>query len=542
MIARIRANEELSRRYRASGIWRRHGPLADLRKWRAETPHAAAIIAEEAGVSRVCLTYAEYERMVERFAGALTDLGIGRGDVVLIQLPSRWQVPALMLACLRVGAIVAPVIPTIRPREVERMLRRLEVRVCVTIDCWEGFAHADALAEMSDRLPHLQHRVILGHARDDRGELSFDEVFERSATCADELDDDPDRAAMVLFTSGTTGAPKGVVHTANTLYAGIAPVIDAEQLGQHDRFFTAAALTHIVGAIYGYLLPLLTGGTAVIRDAWDPVNAAILLAETQATVYSGAPVFLRQLLSAIDTDSSGPLALRLVVSGATTIPRRLVDQTHRILGLPLRTAWGMTEAAGHTWTRRDDPVDWGAYSDGSPGAGVEIDLRSQLEITREQPGRLFVRGAGVCVATFGLDSDESRILADHDDGWYDTGDLAVHDGRGGIRLMGRVTDRIGGTFMIPVTDVEAALLNHPGIADVALVGYPDGDGGELACAYVVATPTATVDLPMIRAYLNGIAMTGWYQPSRVEVIGQLPRNGSGKVQKDVLRARLLDSQ
>jgi cyclohexanecarboxylate-CoA ligase len=546
-IAQVRAKDELLLAYRAGGIWRDSGPLADLRNWRSETPEAIAIIAEHTGSTRVRLTFAEYARAVDRFAGALRELGVGRGDVVVVQLPSRWQIPALMLACLRIGAIFAPIMTTIRPREVERILRRLKAPVCVTIDHWDGFAHADALAEMGKRLPRLRHRVVLGDINPQRGDVSFAETFEGTAweehrpIAVSPGDEDPDRAALVLFTSGTSGEPKGVLHSMNTLYAGAAPVVSEEGLGQSDRFFTSAPLTHIFGTIYGTLMPLLTGGTAVVRDSWEPAKVLALLAESQVTVFAGAPVFLAGLLSAAERDPAVPLALRMVFSGATTVPRRLVTDTHKVLGVPLRTLWGMTEVAGHTWTRKDDPEQWGAHSDGRAGPGVEISLRSETEITREQPGRLFVRGGGVCLATFGRDSGALRILADHDDGWYDTGDLAVTDGRGGIRLMGRVGDRIGGAFMIPVNDVEAALIDHPAVADVALVGYPDGGGGELACAFIVTASPTSVDLAMVREYLTSAGMTQWYQPSRVEIIPALPRNGSGKVRKDALRKMLANN-
>jgi cyclohexanecarboxylate-CoA ligase len=516
-----------------------------LEHWRNETPGATAIVAEEAGSPRIRLTFAEYARAVDRFAGALRALGVDRGDVVAVQLPSRWQVPALMLACLRIGAIFAPIMTSIRPRELERMLYRLDAVVCVTADRWDGFAHADALAVLADRLPRLRHRVVLGDADPRRGDVSFAETFERTTgeerqPPADSVDEDPDRAAMILFTSGTSGEPKGVVHTMNTLYAGTAPVISEEGMGQRDRFFTSAPLTHIFGTIYGTLMPLLTGGTAVIRDVWDSVKVAALLADTRTTVFAGAPVFLAGLLAAAEQRPPAPPALRLVFSGATTVPGRLVTETRRVLGVPLRTLWGMTEVAGHTWTREEDPEQWGAHSDGRPGSGLEIDLRSETEITRERPGRLFVRGGGVCLATFGRDSGEPRVLTEHDDGWYDTGDLAIADGRGGIRLMGRVCDRIGGALMIPVNDVETALLDHPAVDDVALVGYPDGDGGESACAFVVTAPGTSIDLAAARAYLTSAGMTQWYQPSRLETIPRLPRNGSGKVSKDVLR-ELLDT-
>jgi cyclohexanecarboxylate-CoA ligase len=156
---------------------------------------------------------------------------------------------------------------------------------------------------------------------------------------------------------------------------------------------------------------------------------------------------------------------------------------------------------------------------------------------RERPARLFVRGAGVALATLGRDSGSVHVLAEHDDGWYDTGDLAIPDGRGGIRILGRVADRIGGGWLIPVGDVEDALLGYPAIADVALVGYLDEKGFERAAAVIVANGRAP-GLSQVRAYLSGAGMTEWYQPSRLEVVERLPRNSVGKVRKDLLRSRV----
>ena len=199
----------------------------------------------------------------------------------------------------------------------------------------------------------------------------------------------------------------------------------------------------------------------------------------------------------------------------------------------------MTEIGTGTMTRSDDPPDWAAHSDGRPVMGPELDLRSDTEITKDRPGRLFVRGSGVCLATVGRDSGALSVIAEHDDGWYDTGDLAVPDGRGGIRLMGRAADRIGGVFMIPVNDVESELLKNPGVEDVALVGYPDHRGGELACAVIVPATEPPVTLDELRKYLTDQGMTEWYLPTRVEYVETLPRNGNGKVRKELLRRWLM---
>ncbi|AUG76040.1 hypothetical protein CFP65_1130 [Kitasatospora sp. MMS16-BH015] len=563
-LAELRPAQDAVREHLATGVWRTTGPLADLRHWRDETPDAPAVIAHSA-TGRHELTYRQFADQVQGFAAALAELGVRAGEAVLVQLPNVWQVGALMLACMRLGAVVAPVMMTLGPRELERVLARLGAGVCITTGEWAGARHAEAVAEMTPRLTELRHRVVLDPAGAPAGSVDFTAFFEDpdrtsalGGTTAELLEDapaeDPDRVAMVLFTSGTSGEPRGVLHTANTLYAGCSVVASAEGFGPTDRFYATQAVTHLFGGMYSILLPLLVGGTSVLVDRWEPAAVLDLLGESRPTVLAGAPPFVAALLAeAEQRGSAAPkLPLRMVLSGATTVPAQLVAGVPHCWGVPLRTVWGMTEVPGHTWTRHDDPPLWGSRSDGRPGAALELDFRTEdgAVPTAEQPARLFVRGGGLCLATFGRDGGELRVLADQDGGWYDTGDLAVPDGRGGLRLFGRAADRIGGSFMIPVADVETELLAHPGVGDVALVGYRPREDEELACAVVVPSPGAgagagsgagaggALTLAELRSFLTGRGMTDWYQPSRLELVSELPRNAIGKVRKDLLRAQL----
>ncbi|WP_392876028.1 AMP-binding protein [Streptomyces sp. LN499] len=550
ILSELRPGQDLVREYRAAGAWRNEGPLADLRKWRDETPDAHAVIAYRAGTGVRRLTYREFSDYVERFARALRELEVGPGQVVAMQLPNWWQVSALLLACGRVGAVVAPIMVTIGPRELERILSRLDASVCVTVDQWGDVQYSEAVAEMAPRLPKLRHRVVITGGDTHGDTVNFGRHFEETpweqqpGALLGALAEDPDRVAVVLFTSGTSGEPKGVLHTFNTLYAGASAVAQAEGLGARDRFFTTQALTHVFGIMYNIMIPLLVGGASVLSDVWDPKGALDIVAESETTVLAGAPPFISAMVGAAQVQPRSALSLRMVLSGATTVPGQLVASVPETWGLPLRTLWGMTEVPGHTWTRRDDPPLWGSRSDGRPGPGVELGFRSDTDTppTAEQPARLFVRGGGVCLATFGRDSAQLRVTADADDGWYDTGDLAIPDGRGGLRIIGRTADRIGGSFMIPINDVETELREHPGVDDVALVGYLDDQGNELACAVVVPGAAAPTTLAGLREFLTARGMTEWYQPSRLELVTELPRNATGKIRKDLLRSQVKDGR
>jgi cyclohexanecarboxylate-CoA ligase len=536
----VRPSEARAKEYRECGIWRNSGPIGDLCRWRDETPDAIAIRAYRSGEPQRQISYAEYAGHVERFAGAFVELGVRPGEVVALQLPNWWQAGALVLAVARVGAVLSLIPPNIRSRELERVLAGTGASVCVTVDRWAGFDHGAAVREMAPRLPQLRRRVVFGRAGGG-DEIGFTSFFEdtpweqRHPVALDDAQEDPDRVVVVCFTSGTSGEPKGILHTWNTLHTGTSQFVRIVGAESGDTWFTPITIVHLFGVMYSVLMPLLTGSCSVSLDVWSGATGLAVLAETGTTQFTSTPVHFFDLLAAAGAEAPALPALRVLIAAGTTIPKQLVTDVRHVLGVPLRAAYGMTEIGLGTVTRADDPVDWAAHSVGRPEPVTEIDLRSDTVVTSDEPGRLFVRGPGVCLASIGRDSGQLTVIADHDDGWFDTGDLGAPDGRGGIRLTGRVGDRIGGSAMIPVTDVESLLLSHPGVADVALVGYPDGKGGELACAVIRPATTPPVDLDELRKYLSDQRMTDFYLPSRLELLPDLPRNTIGKVRKELLR-------
>lgn len=543
----VRPSADLARKYRRLGFWRDATPAGDLRRWARETPDAVAISAHTATAGTRRMTYREYAGQVERVTAMLAGLGIGPGDVVALQLPNWWQLNAVVLACARLGAIAAPVTTTIRARELELMLSRLEPVAYVTTEVWDGYEHAAVLASIADRLPAVKHRIITGgHAA--AGEIDLDQRVEQvpagtlpiTQTAGDSAED-PDRVSIVLFTSGTTGAPKAVLHSFNTFYASYRPTRVHAGLSSPDVLFTPHSGGHVLGLHMANMLPLYLGAQAFMSDTWDPEASAGLLAEHGVTYVIAAPVFIEAIAGAARRQNLKLPRLRHVNATATTVPASLVATVSVDLGRILETGWGMTETGGAALTSADDdPPDWAARSVGRPFECMEVDLRSDGEVSPHNPARLFVRGANVCLATMPRDGGEVTVFAGGGDGaWYDTGDLVVPDGRGGLRMAGRTADRIGGALMIPVADVEDALRGHPDIDDAALVGY--GPANQLPCAVIVSRKPPTLD--EVRGYLDGIEMTDWYQPQRLEVVDQLPRNSTGKVDKHGLRAWLatLDS-
>ncbi|MEU0939535.1 AMP-binding protein [Embleya sp. NPDC005971] len=531
--------------YRANGWWREETVLADLRRAVARHPDKDALVCYQDDTV-VTLTYAELAHRVDRFAANLVRLGVGPGDVVTLQLPNSWQLVALCLACARMGAVAGPVVPVMRRREVEFMTGLTESPLYIAAAEFRGFSYARMSAEVARTVPTLRGRVLLGAGGDESadGALSFErELVEREPTTAelaalDTLEAGPDDAAQVMFTSGTTGEPKGVVHSHNTLYAMNKAQADVLGLTPDEVTAMGSPTSHQAGYTWNFVMPLLLGATAVQVDAWDPAPMLRVLEEHGVTFFMGAPTFLSDLIEAQRTCPRDLSALTTFATGSAPIAPMLVEDARETLGCRLYALWGMTENGCVTITRPEQPALRAAESDGTavPGMWVRIvDRDHGGPVAERESGLLQVRGAAQCLGYFRR--PEVYAASVTEDGWFDTGDLARSDGHGGIRITGRVKDLImRGAENIPVVEVEAALLRHPAIKDVAIVGYPDARLGERACAVVVpAGPAPT--LADLQAHLAGLDMAKRYWPERVEIATTLPRTPSGKVQKFALRDR-----
>lgn len=546
--------------YRRAGWWREETFLDDLRRAVHNHPEKTALICcSTGGKEPEKLTYAELARRVDRLAGALLELGVGRGDVVTLQLPNSWQLVALALACARIGAVAGPVVPIMRRREVEFMIRLTESPLYIGFADYRGFSYADMIAEVAAAVPTLRHRVLVGFAgspaaasaqedTDSRpaAVLDFDTFMigrqweaEHPAAELDTLEASPDDHAQVMFTSGTTGEPKGVVHSHNTLYAMNRAQADVLALSSDIVTAMGSPTTHQGGYTWNFLMPLLLGGTSVQLDAWHPEVMLEIMEREGVTFFMGAPTFLVDLTAAQRSAHRDLSCLAAFATGSAPVAPVVVEQAREVLGCRVYALWGMTENGCVTVTRPTDPELRSAESDGTPIPGMEVriaDRKSGLPVPPGTAGALQVRGATQCLGYYRRPELYAASLSP--DGWFDTGDLARDDGYGGIRIAGRVKDVISrGGENIPVAEVEAALLRHPAIRDVAVVGYPDERLGERACAVLIPEGTAP-SLDDIKKHLDGLSMAKQYWPERVKVVDSLPKTPSGKIQKFHLRAEL----
>lgn len=534
----VTADPDLARHYRSNGWWRDTTFLDDLAESvRTRPDEPIAINGRTVDGTIRTVSYREFDQLVRRVAGGLDDLGIRTGDVVAFQLPDWWETAAILIACLRIGAVAQPIVPQLRAREIERVLARTGAKACITVDTWAGYGHAHALAEMASRLPELQHRIVYGDSSA-TGAVDFHACFvDRADPDLSSLKPaDPDQPSMVLFTSGSTGERKGVLHTCNTIYAGTSGFMAEAVRGPGaDRAATTMRVSHIACPLWAVFGVLLTGGAGVFQDGADPGMMLDLMAEANATRLLTSAPSLTALIAAQRERPRALPSLHTVMAGGTTVPPELVPLVRDTFGVPLRAVWGMTENVVGTAVRHDDPEGWSAHSDGSALPGLEVRV---VAPEGGATGALQVRGASMCVGT--ITGDIARITTDgtgHGD-WFDTGDIARTDGRDGIRIEGRVADRVydrHAEVMIPVRDVEEELQQHPSVKDVAIIGCNDGTHDQV-CA-VVVPGGEPLTLAELREHLRESGMTEAYYPDRLEFLDELPRDPMGKLRKYELRAK-----
>lgn len=531
-------------RYRRGGWWRDQTFLDDLRRNARDQPGKPVLTNYRGpGDQPHVLTYAELARLTSRYSSALVRLGIQRGDVVAVQLPNWWEIAPLGLACAQAGALVCLLRPAYRRHELEQILQMSGARLCITLAEWDGARLADTVLDLAKDLPGLEHVVVasgsLAAARP-TGTLDFAEFFGGEDVGGGGGGDralGPDEPFLILFTSGTTGPMKGVVHSQNTLYSGCRAYAGPLGLDGSSVIFVAHVATYYTGFVLGMLLPVLLGGSGLVQQVWDADLHLSLSQRHGVTNFYGAPHALAELIAAQGDAPHDLSRLRSIVTGSAPVPPHVVEQATKVLSARVHTLWGMTENGTVTITRQQDPPDWAAHSDGSPVDGMELRIDPvAVPGGADGSGRLWVRGANQCLGYFGRDDLYAAAL--DPDGWFDTGDLVRDDGRGGIRVTGRIKDLvIHRATNVPVTEVEGVLARHPNVGEVAIIGVGYNGGiDELVCA-VVAPKGSAPGLAALRDHLADAGVAELYWPERLEVVDALPKTITGKVRKAELRER-----
>ncbi|MEW2075244.1 AMP-binding protein [Streptomyces sp. NPDC013433] len=545
---------ERAAEYRRRGWWRDETFLDDLHRQARERPRRLAVAGRRVAESRTdTLDYAELNRLTDRFALALLELGVRRGDFVAVQLPNRWEMVPLIFASIRVGAVIIPISPLCTEEELRHRLGLTEARVCITLPEWSGTPLAEIVTCLSHELPFLEHVLVVDGPLSE-GALSFHEHFvanereeqEGAAARLDGLALGADDPFVVLFTSGTTGLSKGVLHSQNTVHSAVRGYVDAFGAGEggDGAGWVAAVstpLVHYSGFAQGVLAGVMLGGTVAFQDVRRNEALLDLVERYGATLLYGPPATLADVAASQRAERRDTSTLRHVVIGSAPVLRELADEVHETLGARAHSLWGMSENGPVTTTRPEDPDGWSARSNGRAIDAMETRIETSeaygASAAAGSVGRLKVRGASLAL---GYHRRPEAFAAELDeDGWFDTGDLARDDGRGGIRIIGRARDAVlRDGRVVPMTELEAVIGSHPKAAEAALVGLEAANGaGNVIVAVVVPRGGQGPTLEEVRARVTEAGHDARFLPDRVEHVPALPKTLTGKVRKAELRER-----
>lgn len=521
------------------GYWLDKTILQSLNDAVHQYPDKTALVSIKEGQPEKSFTYRELLHTSNKIALGLRNLGIQRNDVVSCQLPNWWEFSLLYIACRRIGAVLNPLMPIFRERELTFMLKHSESKVFIVPKVFRKFDYEQLAYQLQKNINSLQNVIVI----DGNGENNFADVLlnhglDKDPQILNTLNDikiNADDIAQLIFTSGTTGEPKGVMHTANTLFANIVPYAERLHLNHKDVILMASPMAHQTGFMYGLIMPVILKAKVILQDIWDVDKAIDLIDQYKITFTMASTPFLNDLSNAASEGDKKFHSLKTFLCAGAPIPGPLVKKARDNLGVKVISAWGMTECGAVTMTRLEDDDERSFNTDGLPLPGVEIKIidHDGKEKGINEPGSLMIR---TCSNFGGYLKRPYLNATDHDD-WFDTGDLAYQDEQGYIRICGRNKDVIiRGGENIPVAEIESLLYQHPDIAIVALVSYPDERLGERACAVIkLKEHRESIELSEIVDFLKQHKLAVQYIPERLEVWNEIPMTPSGKIQKFKLR-------
>jgi HIP---CoA ligase len=508
--------------------------------------HAAATRGDAPAIhdGDVVFSWAELERVARRAAAAYIAAGVAPGDRVAIWAPNVWEWIPAALGIHLAGGVLVPLNTRYKGVEAAYILGRSRARVLVTMGEFLGTDYTGMLrgaVDVDTELPDLRAVVTLrtdGIESWDAFLASGDgvdpaEIDARAdAVTADDLSD-------ILFTSGTTGNPKGVMETHGATLRAYQAWSDVVGLRAGDRYLIVNPFFHAFGYKAGWLAAMLTGATIHPQAVFDVDAVLERVGREQITMLPGPPTLFHTILDHPRRAEHDLSSLRLAVTGAAAIPVELILRMRDELTFEtIITGYGLTESCGiATMCRFDDDPETIATTSGRAIPDVEVLVVDETgaEVPRGEPGEVVVRGYNVMRGY--LDDPSETAATIDDDGWLHTGDIGVMDARGYLRITDRTKDMfIVGGFNAYPAEIENLLLRNAAIAQVAVIGVPDERMGEVGMAFVVLRPDATATAEEIRAWSRDV-MANFKVPRVVEIVDALPLNASGKVLKTELRAR-----
>ncbi|HDV9749812.1 TPA: medium-chain fatty-acid--CoA ligase [Escherichia coli] len=529
-------NEQRRAAYRQQGLWG-DASLADYWQQTARAMPDKIAVVDNHGAS---YTYSAIDHAASCLANWMLAKGIESGDRIAFQLPGWCEFTVIYLACLKIGAVSVPLLPSWREAELVWVLNKCQAKMFFAPTLFKQTRPVDLILPLQNQLPQLQQIVGVDKLAPATSALSLSQIIADNTPLTMAITVHGDELAAVLFTSGTEGLPKGVMLTHNNILASERAYCARLNLTWQDVFMMPAPLGHATGFLHGVTAPFLIGARSVLLDIFTPAACLALLEQQRCTCMLGATPFVYDLLNLLEKQPADLSALRFFLCGGTTIPKKVARECQQ-RGIKLLSVYGSTESSPHAVVNLDDPLSRFMHTDGYAAAGVEIkvvdDARKTLPPGYE--GEEASRGPNVFMGYF--DEPELTARALDEEGWYYSGDLCRMDEAGYIKITGRKKDIIvRGSENISSREVEDILLQHPKIHDACVVAMPDERLGERSCAYVVLkAPHHSLSLEEVVAFFSRKRIAKYKYPEHIVVIEKLPRTVSGKIQKFLLRKDIM---
>jgi acyl-CoA synthetase (AMP-forming)/AMP-acid ligase II len=536
----VRWNEDRAARAYEQGLWTAHTLTDSLRKAAQQTPQRVLLVD---GPTRIdCQTLLTQ-------ASALARAMLARapaGSVVSFMLPNWHEAAVIYLAATLGGMVVNPILPSLRDRDLVFLLKDVDSRLIFIPAALRQHDFVAMLSRVTAQLDSPPGVIVL---RGDAGpHTPYDSMFQLNSdgSGGDSRGGDgrgnefpaldPDAVRMILYTSGTTGRPKGVLHTHNSIHALICQIRDHWLVERGDKFLVPSPIAHIGGSIYAFECPLLLGATTVLMDRWNADDAVKLLETEGCTHMAGATPFLEQILAAARRTGTHLPSLKLFVCGGASVPPTLIRNAAEYFARAVVTrVYGSTEVPITTvGATGQDETRYGAETDGRPGLA---DIRL-IDHNSAPAGEGEIRARGPQMLLGYLHPEDDTDAFDSE-GYFRTGDLARWIDDRYLVVTGRAKDIIirNGENISP-KEVEDLLLGHPDIAEIAIVGIPDPRTGERACAVIVPRRPPGPDVASLRSFLDTLGVATFKVPEQVVISDSLPKNDAGKVLKHQIRAAL----
>jgi cyclohexanecarboxylate-CoA ligase len=536
--------------HQRAGEWKRRGLWTDetiadtLRRTANRLPGKAAVVDNEQR-----LTFADLAQRSQALAAALRGLGLRAGDSVAYQLPNWWETVVVAHAIAALGAIATPVAPTHGRREAGFILRESRARALFVPERFRGADHGAVARSLQEEIDGLEHIVVVRGAPH-HDALAFADLEKspgtagpgapaESAAAAPSPSAQADEVALLIYTSGTTADPKGVLHTHNTLLAEARSLEAVHALSATDTVLMPLPLTHISGIIHALVVPAVLGTTAVLMDRWEPAAALRLVSRERVTYMVGPPIFLRDLCRTVSAPLEG---FRLFSCGGADVTPDVISAAEAQLGCVAKRVYGSTEFPTLTTTAPSDPPAKRRETDGRVIGAAELRIvdHQGRPCAPGTEGEIIARGPECCVGYRNPVLDAESFDAE---GWFRTGDLGIVDRFGYLRITGRKKDiiiRKGEN--ISAREVETLLAKHPDVGEVAVVGIPDPETGERACAVVRPRAGVTPTLEQLTRFLRERGLSTRKLPEHLSIVTDFPRTSSGKIHKAALREQIVPAR